>query len=527
MNKTIYHGGPILTMEQPLYVQALVTEGTHICFAGDLEQARSIAGPGARQVDLEGQCLMPAFIDAHSHLAACANALLQAPLGECADQEEICQRMTDFVRERQVPPGEWVMGAGYDQNDLAEGAAPDRWALDRACPQNPAVIQHTSGHAGVFNSLALEQLGVGEDYRCPQGGAAGRDRDGRLTGYMEENAFLELLGKAPMSDGAKLLSAFDEAQHQYAAQGIVTVQEGMFPQQLVPLYRQLIDRELLKLDVVAYADGANPKLAEEFSEFVGDYRHNFRLGGFKIFLDGSPQARTAWMREPYAGERDYRGYPTLTDEQVDERIHIAARYRMQLLAHCNGDGAAQQYLDALERAARAGELPPRPVMIHAQLLGLDQLERVKELGVIPSFFVAHVFHWGEVHVKNFGLERAARVSPAGSALALGIPFTFHQDAPVIKPNMLETVWCAANRLTRKGRLLGGEERIPVLEALRAVTANAAYQYGEEQEKGSLRAGKRADLVRLSQDPLKVSPGELRQISVEQTIKAGQVLYSKG
>lgn len=526
MRQTLYYGGPILTMEQPLYAQALVTRGETILFAGELDQARTVAGADARQVNLEGRCLMPAFLDPHSHLTACANALLQAPLGECVTQEEICQRMADFVRDSGAAPGEWVMGAGYDQNNLAEGAPPDRWALDRACPENPAVIQHASGHVGVFNSLALERLGVGEDTPCPDGGVMERDGEGRLTGYMEENAFLTLLKQAPMSDGAKLLEAFSTAQAQYAARGITTVQEGMFPRQLAPLYRQLLAENRLKLDVVAYADGADPALAEEFADYVGHYRGGFKLGGFKIFLDGSPQGRTAWMREPYAGQADYRGYPTLTDEQVYQRVRMAGERHMQLLAHCNGDRAAQQYLDALERAAEEGKCPPRPVMIHAQLLGCDQLERVKRLGVIPSFFVAHVYHWGDIHVKNFGLTRAEHISPAGSALQLGIPFTFHQDAPVIKPDMLETVWCAANRITRSGRLLGGEERIPVLEALRAVTVNAAWQYFEEAEKGSLHPGKRADLVILSDDPLAVAVDRIREIQVLETIKAGQTLYRK-
>lgn len=526
MKSELYYGGPILTMEQPLYVEALVVREGTILYAGDLDRARELTGPESESIDLKGRCLMPAFLDPHSHLTACANAFLQAPLGECTTQDEICKRMADFIQYSGAERGTWVMGAGYDQNHLAEGAPPNRWALDRACPDHPAVIQHASGHVGVFNSLALKWLGVDEDTPCPSGGVMERDSEGRLTGYMEENAFVTLLGQAPMSDGGKLRDAVQAAQEQYASYGIVTVQEGMFPRQLAPLYRQLISQGRLKLDVVAYADGADPAVAEGFAEYSGSYRSNFKLGGLKIFLDGSPQGRTAWMREPYVGEQEYLGYPTLTDQQVYERVCTAADHNMQLLAHCNGDRAAQQYLDAIERAAAEGRKLSRPVMIHAQLLGRDQLERVKRLGVIPSFFVGHVYHWGDIHVKNFGLERAEHISPAGSALALGVPFTFHQDAPVIQPDMLETVWCAANRLTRSGRVLGAEERIPVLEALRAVTVNAAWQYFEEDTKGSLRAGKRADLVLLSEDPLAVPVEKLREIEVLETVKAGQVIYQK-
>lgn len=526
MKTTVYFGGPILTMETPLYAQALVTEGEVIRYVGSLAQAEAVAGPDALRINLEGRALLPAFLDPHSHLAACANALLQVPLEECANQQEIFQKMGDFIRENSVPPGEWVKGKGYDHNTLEEGAPPDRLALDRACPQNPAVIQHASGHVGVFNSLALEQLGVDERTSCPEGGYMARDAEGRLTGYMEENAFIPLLSKTPMDDPGKLLAAFDVAQSQYAAQGIGTIQEGLLPDQLASLYQHLISQKRLKLDVVAYADAANPSITEEFTSHIRTYRNHFKLGGLKIFLDGSPQGRTAWMRQPYEGETDDRGYPTLTDQQVYERVCLAADQNMQLLAHCNGDAAAEQLLSALERAASQGKHLDRPVMVHAQLLGLDQLERVKKLGVIPSFFMAHVYYWGEVHVKNFGLERASNISPAGTALSLGIPFTFHQDSPVVRPNMLETVWCAATRVTKGGRVLGKRQRIPVLEALKAVTIHAAYQYFEEQKKGSLRPGKQADFVILSADPLSVHPMSLREIHVLETIQSGKCIYSR-
>lgn len=227
------------------------------------------------------------------------------------------------------------------------------------------------------------------------------------------------------------------------------------------------------------------------------------------------------MRSPYADSTDYCGYPTLTDEQVSGFVRLAAAKKMQLLAHCNGDAAAAQYLSAISEFSREMSVL-RPVMIHAQLLGMDQLEIVKKLGVIPSFFTAHTYHWGDVHLKNFGFSRAAHISPAASALQHDIVFTFHQDSPVIEPDMMETVWCAVNRQTKNGALLDAEA-IPVLEALKAVTINAAWQYFEEDTKGSLAVGKLADLVILSADPLRVPKEELRDIRVLATYKEGEKL----
>ena len=521
METTLYFGGPIVTLEEPRYAQALVERGGRIAYVGDREEAERLAGPGARRVDLEGRALLPAFVDPHSHLLACAYARLQVPLGECAGWGEIADRLSRHVQERGVPPGAWVKGTGYDQNALAEGAAPDRFCLDRACPHNPVVIQHASGHAGVFNTLALERLGVLD-------GDCGLERDGQgeLTGRGEENPFLDLLGRIPMDGLEDVLRAFQGAQEEYASHGVTTAQEGLLQPVMAPVYQEILRRGLLYLDVNAYAPPADyDRLRGQFAQEVSASPGTFRVAGMKIFLDGSPQGGTAWVREPYAGGGC--GTSTMTDGQVLSAFRQALDRDAQLLAHCNGDRAAEQYLTLLAQAEReAGKKLSRPVMIHAQLLGLDQLERVKALGVIPSFFVAHVYHWGEIHVKNFGLDRAGRISPAGSALSWCIPFTFHQDSPVIPPDMLETIWCACVRRTKTGRVLGAEERIPVEAALRAVTQTAALQYGLERELGTLRPGKRADFVLLSGDPLRTPPEELKKLQVERTIRCGRTIWSR-
>ena len=521
METTLYFGGPIVTLEEPQYAQALVERGGRIAYVGDREEAERLAGPGASRVDLEGRTLLPAFLDPHSHLLACAYARLQVPLGECAGWGEITDRLSRHVQARDIQPGEWVKGTGYDQNALAEGAAPDRFCLDRACPNNPVVIQHASGHAGVFNTLALERLGA-------LNGDCGLERDGQgeFTGRGEENPFLDLLGRIPMDGLEDVLRAFQGAQEEYASHGIATAQEGLLQPVMAPVYREILRRGLLYLDVNAYVPPADyDRLRGQFVQGVSASPGTFQVAGMKIFLDGSPQGGTAWVREPYAGGGC--GTSTMTDGQVLSAFRQALDRDAQLLAHCNGDRAAEQYLTLLAQAEReAGKKLCRPVMIHAQLLGLDQLERVKALGVIPSFFVAHVYHWGEIHVKNFGLDRAGRISPAGSALARGIPFTFHQDSPVIPPDMLETIWCACVRKTKTGRVLGAEERIPVEAALRAVTQTAALQYGLERELGTLRPGKRADFVLLSGDPLRTPPEELKKLQVERTIQRGRTIWSR-
>ena len=265
-------------------------------------------------------------------------------------------------------------------------------------------------------------------------------------------------------------------------------------------------------------------------DYADGYTNHIRLGGVKIFLDGSPQGRTAWMREPYlpdsSGVNDYRGYGTMTDDEVVSAMSFAAEQKTQLLAHCNGDAAAEQFLRCYEVVLR--EYPEirdlRFVIIHGQLMGRDQLARAAELGVMVSFFVAHILYWGDVHIKNFGLERASRISPAGSAVRAGLRFTFHQDSPVIMPDMLETISAAVLRVTRGGVLLGDDERISTERALRAVTLDAAYQYGEEHYKGSLSPGKRADMVLLDADITKTRPEDIAHLHVVGTWKDGVRIY---
>lgn len=525
----LFENGTILTMEERMpQAQALLVRDGRIAAVGDREMVAAQASESAERVDLAGRTLMPAFIDPHSHFFAVANGFLQVSLAGCTSWADIASRIRDYIRENHVPAGEWVRAQGYDHNALQEGRHPDRQMLDAAVPEHPVILQHQSGHMGVFNTMALERLGVTEETPCPEGGAMGR-ADGRLTGYMEENAFLLWQRKVPMPDLAALTKACEKAQALYASYGITTVQEGMLPEQLVPIYQALCGTEKLYLDVVGYGDQGGMQAAERLlPACLEGYHHHFRVAGYKIFLDGSPQGRTAWLRTPYAGETEYRGYGTMTEEQVLTAVRTAVSEKRQLLAHCNGDAAAEQYLRAIAQVqAEGGDTAAiRPVMIHAQLLGVDQLPELKRLGVLPSFFVAHVYHWGEVHVKNLGPERAAHISPAGTAARLGIPFTFHQDSPVILPDMLETVWCAAERRMKNGQVLGAEERVAVSAALKAVTANAAYQYFEEEEKGTLAPGKRADLVVLDRDPLETAGDQLRTIRVLETWKDGTRIFAR-
>jgi len=261
-----------------------------------------------------------------------------------------------------------------------------------------------------------------------------------------------------------------------------------------------------------------------------DYVGGIRIGGVKFTLDGSPQGRTAWMSQPYnegppGVNADYVAYPSYEPDAYRERIDRLLERGVPVLAHANGDEAIELMIDGIDDALSGEEIPDhRSVIIHAQLIRADQLDRVKELGIVPSYYAAHPFFWGDWHRLSFGDDRASFISPVKATIERDIPFTVHNDSPIVPPDIMRLVSITVNRLTRSGYVLGPDQRATIEEALYAVTQGAAYQYFEEDEKGSITEGKRADFVILEQNPLLVDPLELADIRIVETYARGKSVY---
>lgn len=521
----IYYNGTILTMDQPFQVEAVLTRNGKITAVGRTADLKKTASPSVELVDLHGQTMLPAFIDPHSHITALGQTLSLVNLEGTTSYQEIVKQMKNFIHVKHPTPGEWVMGFNYDHNDLKEKKHPTRALLDEISTEFPVMLTHVSGHMGVFNTLALKELGIDKNTPCPEGGKIGHDAAGEPNGYLEEAAFIQASPKIPRISLEQLCENTNKAQDIYLSYGITTVQDGLTKAGEMKILTTMAEKNMLKVDVVSYVDLKNShQLMAENHPYTDGYRNRFRIGGYKIFLDGSPQAMTAWMTKPYLNKGDYCGYPVYQNDEVKEFVQTSLSENRQLLTHCNGDAAAQQYIDACRSCNNIAKI--RPVMIHAQTLRPDQVPELKPLGIIPSYFVAHTYQWGDIHIKNLGMERAKEISPAKTTEECGIPFTFHQDSPVLPPDMLMTIWCAVNRITKAGQNIGQEQRISVEAALKAVTINAAYQYFEEDSKGSITPGKLSNFVLLERNPLEVPPLELNKINVMQTIREDEVLYSK-
>lgn len=532
----LYFGGDILPMtSEDAAPEALLTadDGT-IAFVGALDEARALAGD-AEEVDLAGACLMPGIIDPHSHISGTTQYIVAADLDGCRDFDELVERMRAFAEKRGIGEDGVIMGVGYDQNSLAEGKHPNRHVLDRVSETTPVIAVQASSHMIVANTKLMELAGITAETPDPKGARYGREEGNVPDGYCEEpGAMWPVFAQTQPRQKMDFSKMIVEMQDVYLEHGITTCQEGATTVDYQNLFCGLAKQGLIKMDVVSYpmyGEDVDAELADH-AEFVSqEYTNHYRIGGLKMFMDGSPQGRTAWMTEPYTPGPEGEGFcskPTMTDEQAYDFARKAIDGNHQLLAHTNGDAAADQYLRVYKRALADSPNPEkdklRPVMIHCQTARRDQYESMAEIHMIPSIFVSHVWYWADVHLKNFGPERGGRVSACHDALECGLPFTFHTDTPVIRPNLFEAVWCAAKRVTKGGAQLDEDQKISVYEGLKAITVNGAYQYGEEDRKGTLEPGKLADLCIVAANPLKVELDDLRNLPVLETIKEGVTLW---
>ncbi|WP_407332869.1 amidohydrolase [Enterovibrio sp. 27052020O] len=538
---TIYHNAQVITVndKQPDASAVAILDGK-ILAVGNNEEVLKLADKRTKVVDLKGITMIPGFIDAHGHvmntgLQAVSANLLSPPDGPVTDIPSLQNALRQWAEIPTNKAQDFIIGFGYDDSQLKEQLHPTRYDLDAVSKDVPILIIHQSGHLAVLNSKALDMLGFTASSKNPPGGVIRRMPDSDVpNGVLEESAFFGAL--IPLftqisPDENELL--FQAGMELYAKYGYTTAQEGRTMTDSVKTMYDIAQKKKLLLDVVAYTD---IQLGTEIMKppyLSQSYNNGFRVGGVKLTLDGSPQGKTAWLTKPYLippeGQKaGYEGYPIMSDEEAEKYVGMAMENGWQLLTHANGDAAIDQYIRAVKNATKKyGEGERRFVAIHAQTAREDQVQSFKELNVMPSFFPMHTFYWGDWHAQSvLGDERAENISPTGWALDRDMIFTSHHDAPVAFPNSMRVYSATVNRITRSGRILGKDQRVSSMTALKAQTIWAAYQHFEENTKGSIETGKVADLVLLSDNPLEINPLELADVTVLSTIKEGEVIYTQ-
>jgi len=350
------------------------------------------------------------------------------------------------------------------------------------------------------------------------------------TGLLMENSWFPVLLAVPKPSPQLLLRHLTLAQKMYASNGYTTVQDAPVDPKVMPLYATAAEQGLFFLDLNAYWE-SHTFLAKV--KPGADYRSprpdRYRLSGVKIIADGSPQGKTAYLTQPYltggpGGEKNWCGTPTVPPEHVSAVAKLAYQCDAQVLVHCNGDAAIDMLLEAHKAAGAPTDR--RTTVIHSQFVRRDQLEKYARHGVRPSFFTNHTFFWGDVHIQNLGRERACFCSPMKTARGLGLRMTNHSDFLVTPLDPMFILWTAVNRTSRSGQVIGTEERVSVMDGLKALTIDAAHQYFEEERKGSIEANKLADLVILTANPTKVDPNSIKDIKIAETIKEGKTVFQR-
>ena len=533
---TLYLGGPIITMDgdTPQTVEAVLTKGDRIAFAGSEKQARAAAGDGAVVHDLNGATMLPGFIDAHSHFTVAtltAGGLDLRAGAPVTDVAGVIAAIRDYLARTPAQPGRWATVWQFDHETLAEKRYITRAELDAIAPDRPLVVLHVSLHGAVANSAALKAAGIDETTPVPPGGMMLRDEAGKLNGVLLEKAMFLLLAKLPQPTAEQKLAALDAAQNAYFAEGYTHAQDGATQPPDVAFLTSPAARERLKIDLalLPFSTGLDALLAQPALKF-GSYQGHVKLQGIKFVLDGSVQARTGYFTRDYKrgspeGHHPWHGEPVLSETDFIVQAKKVHDRGWQLFVHANGDAAIDMAIEGFDALGITAAANRRPIVIHSQFQRPDQLAAYKRIGVGPAYFSNHTWYWADIHRTNFTDEVVDFISPFASARAAGLIASNHSDYSVTPLDTRFMLWTSMARVSPAGAVSGEKERLGAYAALQALTTGPAWQIFEEDRKGRIKPGLLADFVILDQNPLTTPVDGIKDIQVRETIKEGKSVWS--
>lgn len=551
----LFTNGHILTMDtDSAQADSMLVSNQKLVRVGPRAQVIRDLPAFTKTVDLQGRTVLPGFVDAHSHfpssgLTRAGLDLTPPPVGNVSTLQILLNSVSKETKS--LSRGDWVVGFNYDDASLDVARHPTRDELDSVSPDNPVYIWHRSGHMGVANSLALKALGH-QSIAFAQSTDAGqpdRDGNGRLTGLLQEGAAPRLSFLLRKMQWSRLVKALLSARDEYLQAGVTTVQNGFADIPSMRLLKWSQRLGVIPQRVVVWP--AHDKLGEAIevpkensteqadSSLAGalgwpENTDEFAIAAVKLIVDGSPQGRTAWLSKPYLtspgnvssgnGAR-YHGHTAMPVPEFKEWVHRYHQAGFQLAIHGNGDAAIDLIISTLRQAQeKFYRRDARHLLVHGQIIREDQLSALAELDVGVSFFPSHTYFWGDWYRSVvLGDERALQISPLATAESLGLRFSLHSDAPVTPISPIDILWSATTRETLSGFKLGPEYRISREQALRALTIDAAWQSHLDDDRGSLEAGKLADFIVLSSNPL--THPDVRNIQIEEVWIGGKKRYS--
>lgn len=522
--------GRIHTMlEERPFVEAVCASKGRILCMGSREEVLAFASSRQYSVtDTAGSHIYPGFIDSHSHLSGYSGMIDDVFCGlSCGS---IANILSLLKKQAEKDEGDWVLGYGYDDTGLPECRHLTREELDSVSSVKPVLVRHVSLHFAYANSMALRMLGFDASTQI-DGGEIVLDEHGLPSGLITEAAAFRAFSEIPTPSLEQTKKNIRKAMLEYNKQGVTSfVDSGIGilgdAETVVTAYGELSAEGAMTARAWLQATTAVSPLWDGWLAGISSDPDFLRLGGVKLFADGSIQAFTAALKQDYFTRPGWKGSFVDGPEDLERMICTCNEEGKQVAVHANGDAAIEAALCAFEKAFST---LPRPelhhTIVHAQTASWDQLARMKSCGVLPTLFPVHIDLWGDRHLKVFlGPERASRLNPAGDCVRLGLPFGLHVDTPVTPPAVLRNIQHAVTRRTSSGLLLGEEQRISIGDALKAYTVHAAKFCWSDQMCGVLRPGAFADMVCLDRELLEMPPEHVGNVGVKMTICGGQVVY---
>jgi predicted amidohydrolase YtcJ len=493
--------------------EALAVWQGKVLATGSTSDMLSLKGPATKVIDLEGRFASPGLIDNHLHLIATGIAMgfVDATPAAAPTLDALMQQIA--ARIATTPKGSWVRARGYDQVKLDTGRHPTREDLDRVAPDHPVYLTRACGHVSIANSRALELAGIDEATLVPDGGVIGVT-DGRLNGLLAENAQNLVKAVMPAATTEELIDGIERAGQHLLAFGITSCMDAAvghvagFSEIQAYEMAKLAGRLPVRVWLTLLGDPGVSIVEDSWRAGLlsGAGDDMLRVGGVKVFLDGSAGGRTAWMTKPYQGEPDNIGVQMLPDETVDAVVKDFHDRGYQMVCHAIGDGAIEQLIVAYEKALAANPDPDRRHRVeHCGFSTPEQNARMKAAGILPAPQMAFIHDFGDSYISVLGEERGKSSYPIGSWMRMGMKPSTGSDSPVCSPDPFPNLHAMITRQTGKGTVMDDAERLGREEALQAYTEYGAWSQKAEGVKGRLVPGQWADIAVFDNDLLAAAP----------------------
>ncbi len=530
LEKKIYFGGSIVTINQNQpFVEAVGIKGDKIVSVGTLEEVKVKMGENCELIDLKGSVLLPGFTDCHIHPVGYIKRFLNPDLTNVKSLKELQDLLKFESEKREIV--EFIIAYNFSEERFEESILPDRWDLDKACPNHPVFILRYDGHIGVANTKALHLVELDEHTKVPEGGEIRKDEQGNLTGVISENALNLVFAKIPVPSEEKIAAAAKQVSKSLAQKGLTSF-HGIInaDPRFKATDRKADEFSLFKSvqncfsqDCYIFIETNFPEKVIEISKTYSQEDKSVRkavIGGLKLYLDGSFGAKTACMFEPFTDAPEECGFCVIEEDDIYEKMKIAHNKGFQIVIHAIGDKANRIAMNLYKKLLT--EFPRenhRHRIEHASMLTENVIKDMAKYGVIASCqppFINSEYNW---ITKRIGIDRCKYTYPMKSIVNAGVLLASGSDCPVEDPHPI----LGLHALVTRNNFVP-EERLSMEEALKSYTINAAYAAFEENIKGSIEVGKFADLVILDKNPLQISEDKIREITILETIVKGETVF---